>query len=189
MRRIVATLALITACRSAPSLAPAGTPERTPERTIEPPQPQPPKSEPTVPARSHGDHPVEPPPEESHAHEHTAASAPSRTIALSPKEASLSGPTFPDVKPFFAQHCDRCHGATPDDEKIGAKAHEHLDTSSYPFRGHHGDDVLAVIAKQLTRDAKGRTKMPADDRRGLKDEEIALVKDWVAAERRRQRSH
>ncbi|MEK6606695.1 MAG: c-type cytochrome [Myxococcota bacterium] len=121
------------------------------------------------------------PPAEQHAEHHHDAHGEPPAAGPAPAPPPEGAPRFADVEPFFRKHCARCHGPNPDDEKTGAKAREHLDIATYPFGGHHGHEALAAIGKVLARGKDGRTKMPADDRRGLKDDEIALVKRWIAA--------
>lgn len=112
-----------------------------------------------------------------------AAKAQPQAEPVKPAPAAGKTPTWTtDVKPLFAKHCDRCHGPDPDDEEIAVKAKKHMDTSTFPFKSKHDSAKLfAELSRSVTRAKDGRTKMPADDRRGLKDEEIATLKAWAAA--------
>ncbi len=109
-----------------------------------------------------------------------AAPAPAAVV---PAAIVPTGPdgklTWKDIQPLFAESCDPCHGANPRPGNWVAKAKRNLDTSTYPFGGIHGGEILDSLIEVLKVDPTGRRKMPMDDRAGYPEDKAQKIVQWV----------
>jgi len=80
--------------------------------------------------------------------------------------------------PIFAAHCASCH--TSHGSKSSKNALKHFDMDSYPFGGHHADEVTASIRKVLGADGSKPT-MPRDRPGAVQGEELSLILAWADA--------
>jgi len=101
---------------------------------------------------------------DAHRHDHAAAGA------LSEQEA------YGRARPVFQQYCAICH--TRASNKRGALRHFSMDT--YPFGGHHADQMATTIREVLGTTGK-RATMPRDRPGIVQGEELRLVLDWADA--------
>lgn len=103
----------------------------------------------------------------------TTSDAASTVAAPDPIEAEQAA--YARAKTVFEQTCSGCH--TP---KGSAAAVKHLDVSSYPFGGHHADDIGAAVRTSLGAGGKKAT-MPKDAPGSVRGEELAAVLAWADA--------
>jgi hypothetical protein len=54
-----------------------------------------------------------------------------------------------------------------------------MDTGTYPFGGHHGQQILDEIIEALQADEKGRRKMPADQKADYPEEKAQKIVKWI----------
>ncbi len=80
--------------------------------------------------------------------------------------------------PVFERHCFVCH------TKAGARATRsalhHVRMDSYPFGGHHADE-LAAIVRQVLGATGERPTMPRNDPGSVRGEDLAAVLAWADA--------
>jgi hypothetical protein len=131
---------------------------------------------------------------DEHAHHHAQAPAadagPSGAANLDGADAgATAGPADapPDLvaaervayeraKPVFDRYCVGCHTKP----KGLRSTLEHLDMTSYPFGGHHAEDVAAMVRTSVGATGK-RATMPKNAPGTLKGEDLALVLAWADA--------
>ncbi|HYU15790.1 MAG TPA: hypothetical protein VEL05_06960 [Candidatus Acidoferrum sp.] len=85
---------------------------------------------------------------------------------------------FELAEPVFKQHCAKCHVKGGKNAK--AKTLGHLDMTTYPFGGHHADEITAEIRKVLAIGG-GEAIMPKDDPGAVKGDELSLIAAWADA--------
>lgn len=92
--------------------------------------------------------------------------------------AAAEKSAFEMAEPVFKQHCARCH--VKGEKKSKAKTLGHFDMTTYPFGGHHADEISAKIRKVLAIGG-GKPTMPKDDRGAVQGEELSLIAAWADA--------
>ncbi len=102
-------------------------------------------------------------------HEHSAPPAPT------PEERAA----FEAARPAFERNCFRCH--TTAGKKSKRKAMQHLAMDTYPFGGHHANEVGKVIRKVLGGGGAGKATMPSDDPGAVTGDDLRLIKAWADA--------
>lgn len=96
------------------------------------------------------------------------------------KAALLASETaaYEKARPVFEKYCARCH------QKGGKKAKPkllgHFDMSSYPFGGHHAEEISAEIRSALAIGG-GEPTMPFDDPGAVQGQELAIIAAWADA--------
>lgn len=80
------------------------------------------------------------------------------------------------AKPIFEKYCARCH--TKQSAKRTALKHFAMD--SYPFDGHHTDNMPSTIRKVLGVSGS-RATMPRDKPGIIQGNELRLILDWADA--------
>ncbi len=85
---------------------------------------------------------------------------------------------FELAEPVFKQHCARCH--VKGGKKAKAKILDHFDMTSYPFGGHHAEEISAEIRKVLAIGG-GKPTMPMDDAGAVKGDELSFIAAWADA--------
>jgi uncharacterized membrane protein len=107
------------------------------------------------------------------------ASRPEATPAASSGDLKAAeSAAFARARPVFDKHCARCH--TKDGTDARPKALEHFDMTSYPFGGHHADDITAEIRAVLAIPG-GKPTMPLDQPGAVTGNELALIAAWADA--------
>ncbi len=92
--------------------------------------------------------------------------------------AAAEKSAFEMAEPVFKQHCARCH--VKGEKKSKAKTLGHFDMTTYPFGGHHADEISAKIRKVLAIGG-GKPTMPKDDRGAVQGDELSLIAAWADA--------
>lgn len=82
------------------------------------------------------------------------------------------------AEPVMKQHCARCH--VKGGKKAKAKTLGHFDMTTYPFGGHHADEITAEIRKVLAIGG-GKPTMPMDDPGAVQGDELSLIAAWADA--------
>lgn len=95
-----------------------------------------------------------------------------------PDLAELERVAYERARPVFDQHCTRCHVQGAPRATRGAL--RHFDMTSYPFGGHHADEVAASIREVLGATGEPPT-MPRDDRGAVQGDELDAVLAWADA--------
>lgn len=85
---------------------------------------------------------------------------------------------FELAEPVFKQHCAKCH--VKGNKKAKAKTLEHFDMTTYPFGGHHANEITGEIRKVLGIGG-GKPTMPMDDPGAVKGDELSLITAWADA--------
>jgi hypothetical protein len=85
---------------------------------------------------------------------------------------------YEKARPVFEAHCAKCHIKAS--KKAKPKTLGHFDMTSYPFGGHHAEDISAEVRKALGIGG-GKPTMPFDDPGAVKGEELALIAAWADA--------
>jgi hypothetical protein len=85
---------------------------------------------------------------------------------------------FELAEPVFKQHCARCH--VKGGKNARARTLKHLDMTSYPFGGHHADEISTKIRKVLAIGG-GKPTMPKDDLGAVEGDELSLIAAWADA--------
>jgi cytochrome c5 len=147
-----------------------------------------PASTPAAPGSEHGETATPAAEVEHHHHDHgdesaTDAEADAPTAASDPAavKAELVASeqaAYEQARPVFEKYCARCH--TQGGKKAKAKTLGHFDMTSYPFAGHHADEVGVVIRDVLGVTGKKPT-MPMDRAGVVQGDELALVVAWADA--------
>lgn len=154
----VLSMALYAACGASSSSTPPTTPD-------EPPPPAPPDVD-------AGEAPVAQAPD--------AAPVPPEPDPAQQKADLLAAEkaAFDDAKPVFDKYCAGCHVAG----KRGAKKStlEHFDMTSYPFGGHHADEITAEL-REVLGIGGGRPTMPKTKPGSVKGDELAAIATWADA--------
>jgi hypothetical protein len=81
--------------------------------------------------------------------------------------------------PVFQKHCARCHAKGG--KKARRKTLEHFDMTTYPFAGHHADDITSEIREVLAIGGEGKPTMPFDKPGAVQGAELELIADWAEA--------
>lgn len=85
---------------------------------------------------------------------------------------------YEQAKPVFDKFCASCHSKGGPGAKKGTLAH--FETTSYPFQGHHIDDLGASVRKTLGVGGKKAT-MPRNKPGSVQGEDLALILKWADA--------
>jgi hypothetical protein len=87
---------------------------------------------------------------------------------------------FDQAKPVFDRFCANCH--VPDGKKTKSKleALEHFNMASYPYGGHHADDLTGSVRKVLGLAGKKAT-MPKGKPGIVKGDDLAAIVAWADA--------
>ncbi len=101
------------------------------------------------------------------AHDHAGK----RTAPVTPDEKSA----YEVARPVLEKYCFKCH--TTDGAKAKKKTLGHLNMDTYPFGGHHGDQIGAAVDKVLV---GPKPKMPPDDKGAVKGEDLKKILAWTA---------
>ena len=80
------------------------------------------------------------------------------------------------AKPVFQRYCAGCHTSSSGK----AEALRHFSMDSYPFGGHHADQVATTIRDVLGVTGKAAT-MPLDRPGAVRGEELRVILDWADA--------
>jgi mono/diheme cytochrome c family protein len=133
-------------------------------------QPEPVAAEPAEPAT-----PVEPAP--------AADAGPPAEPAPDPAQAkadlaAAEQSAYELAQPIFQKHCARCHATGG--KRARKKSLSHFDMTSYPFGGHHADEITAEIRKVLAIGG-GKATMPMDKPGSVEGSELGLISDWADA--------
>ncbi len=82
------------------------------------------------------------------------------------------------ARPVFEQYCASCHTTAGRQAKTATLKHFSMD--SYPFGGHHADQITVTIRRVLGATGK-RPTMPPDRRGAVKGKELDLILAWADA--------
>jgi hypothetical protein len=85
---------------------------------------------------------------------------------------------FELAEPVLKQRCAKCH--VKGGKKAKGKALDHFDMTTYPFGGHHADEISAEIRKVLGIGG-GQPTMPKDSPGSVQGDELALIAAWADA--------
>jgi hypothetical protein len=85
---------------------------------------------------------------------------------------------FELARPIFEKHCARCHSKAS--KKAKKKTLAHFDMTSYPFTGHHADEITGEIREVLAIGG-GKATMPYDKPGSVMGSELELIADWAEA--------
>lgn len=85
---------------------------------------------------------------------------------------------YEKAKPVFDKFCASCHSQGGPGAKKSTL--NHLDTTTYPFKGHHADDVAESIRKTLGITGKKAT-MPRNKPGAVQGDDLVLIKNWADA--------
>ncbi len=184
--------ALAMACSSRPPMQPSSAPQgEPPAAAMQGSQTPPPGSEP--PTAGEVASPSEHQHEESESsptpgHDEAApmpATTPGKKVAQ-PKaaahhpDAAREEPlAFQSAKPILESHCGRCH--TSQGTKTSKGALKHFSMDSYPYGGHHADELSKTIRKVLGADGS-RPTMPKDKPGAVKGKDLELILAWADAQ-------
>jgi hypothetical protein len=86
---------------------------------------------------------------------------------------------FDAAKPAFDRNCFRCH--TTSGKKSKRKALQHLAMDTYPFGGHHANEVGKVVRSALGMGSGGKATMPSDEPGTVAGEDLRLILTWPDA--------
>jgi len=99
-----------------------------------------------------------------------------RKATVTPEEKAA----FDAAKPTFETHCFRCH--TTSGKKAKRKTLDHLSMDSYPFGGHHADDVASSIRRTLGIGSnKKKPTMPKDESGTVVGDDLERIAAWADA--------
>lgn len=97
-----------------------------------------------------------------------------RTVTVTPDEKAA----FDAAKPAFEKHCFRCH--TTSGKKAKRKTLDHLTMDSYPFGGHHANDVASSIRRTLgIAPNKKKPTMPKDEPGAVVGDDLERISAWA----------
>ncbi|MDX2054505.1 MAG: hypothetical protein SFV15_19040 [Polyangiaceae bacterium] len=82
------------------------------------------------------------------------------------------------ARPVFERYCGDCHSA--DGTRSQASALNHFSMDTYPFGGHHAEEMAGTIRRVLGADG-GKATMPPDHPGAVEGDELKLILDWAAA--------
>lgn len=87
---------------------------------------------------------------------------------------------FDQAKPVFERFCANCH--LPDGKKSRSKAEalEHFSMATYPYGGHHADDLTGSVRAVLGLTGKKAT-MPKGKPGSVKGDDLAAIAAWADA--------
>ena len=143
--------------------------------------PEPAVAEPAPPEPGQGEEPMgagEAPPTEPQPTEEPAPQPPPDPAQVKAELVAAEKSAFEMAEPVFKQHCARCH--VKGEKKAKAKTLGHFDMTTYPFGGHHADEISAKIRKVLAIGG-GKPTMPKDDRGAVQGDELSLIAAWADA--------
>jgi hypothetical protein len=121
---------------------------------------------------------AEPVPAEPEPAGQPAAEAPPDPAQIKAERLAAETAAFELAEPVFKKHCARCH--VKGGKKAKAKTLNHLDMTTYPFGGHHADEITAEIRKTLGIGG-GKPTMPMDDPGAVQGDELSLITAWADA--------
>ncbi len=106
-----------------------------------------------------------------------APTADAGPVAASPNELlAAERAAFERAQPAFQKRCVSCHTRP----KGTRSTLEHFEMTSYPFGGHHADDVGAMVRASLGASGKKAT-MPKNAPGTVPQDELALMLAWADA--------
>jgi mono/diheme cytochrome c family protein len=112
----------------------------------------------------------------------SACAARSNPTRVDPDEqqrlATAEQAAYDKARPILEKHCARCH--TSGGAKSSAKKLDHLNMDSYPFGGHHAEEVGETIRYVLGVTGE-EPEMPSDDPGAVKGAELEAIVDWTWA--------
>lgn len=82
------------------------------------------------------------------------------------------------AQPVFQEHCAMCHTSEGKRSSKGTLKHFSMDT--YPFGGHHADEITATIREALGV-VGGDATMPKNKPGAVQGEQLALITAWADA--------
>ncbi|MBA3457041.1 MAG: cupredoxin domain-containing protein [Deltaproteobacteria bacterium] len=85
---------------------------------------------------------------------------------------------YETARPVFEKYCVSCHSKGQKGAK--AKTLEHFEITTYPFKGHHAEEVGASVRKSLGIDG-GKPTMPKNKPGIVQGAELAAIAGWAAA--------
>lgn len=85
---------------------------------------------------------------------------------------------YQQARPVFERYCSDCHTAAGTRSQASALNHFSMDT--YPFGGHHADEMAGTIREVLGADG-GKATMPPGRPGAVQGQELELILNWAAA--------
>jgi mono/diheme cytochrome c family protein len=85
---------------------------------------------------------------------------------------------YEKAKPVFDKFCANCHTQGRPGARKGTLAH--LDTTVYPFTGHHSHETTATVRRVLGVGG-GKATMPMNKPGAVQGEDLALIIAWADA--------
>lgn len=171
LRAVIVVVILVSAgCGSTPPSTPSTPSSSSPAGTTR---------APAAPPHSHETHS-----HDGHAAAHspaTSASAPTGGAAAPTTSAAASEEqlAYARARPAFDRSCAGCHTTSGTHAKKNS-ALKHFSMDSYPFGGHHADEITATIRKVLGATGK-RATMPPTGAPALPPEDRAVILAWADA--------
>lgn len=117
-------------------------------------------------APQHGEH--------SHSSSQGKAGAESQASGASREIPAAEKQAYQRAKPVFERYCAKCHG--PDGK---SKARGHFTMDSYPFGGHHADEIGKRIMRSLGEG--GKPSMPLGNPGAVTGDELEAIRAWAQA--------
>ena len=92
--------------------------------------------------------------------------------------AAAETAAYERAKPIFARYCSKCHSSTG--KKATKKRLAHFSIDTYPFGGHHAEEVGATI-REVLGVAGEKPTMPKDAPGRVKGAELEAIVEWSQA--------
>jgi len=92
--------------------------------------------------------------------------------------AAAEKAAYERAQPVFQEYCAKCHSSSGKKARKKTLAHFNMDT--YPFGGHHAEEIGATIRKVLGVTGKKAT-MPKDRPGSVKGEKLEAIVEWSKA--------
>lgn len=108
----------------------------------------------------------------------SAAASSEGTTQSGAEDARTELTAYEKAKPVFDAHCARCH--TSQGAKSSKSALRHFSMDSYPFGGHHADEMTATVRKVLGVNSSKAT-MPRDKPGAVQGNDLQLILAWAMA--------
>lgn len=84
---------------------------------------------------------------------------------------------YAKARPVFETYCAKCHTTQGNGPPM---ALHHFNMDTYPFGGHHADEITATIREVLGASGKPPT-MPRDNPGAVKAKDLELILAWADA--------